>query len=332
MKKNKDKIVFVGEQLHGLNSLIHDTLDEWYDAKHRKPSNPELDLINNLVITCCPYCKEKKFKKSGLYKSGIRRYRCNSCGRAFNPLTGTIFDSHKIPISEWIEYLMHLFEFHSITSSARDNRNAKSTGRYWLSKVFAVLKDCQKEVVLTGDIYLDETYFSVMPKNTILKIKNKKYAGISRNKICVASATDGKNTFIVVCGKAKPSKARISNAFKGHIDICSRLIHDGDNSHSILVKEYKMKEIVHLTKKTKHLSDKENPMNPINSVHRNLKTFMRQHPGYKRENLQDWLNLFWFICQNRDNGLIETIRRFLEIAISTHKVIRFREFYKKSSE
>ena len=58
------------------------------------------------------------FKKSGDYGNGTRRYHCLDCGKAFSPLTGTVFDGHKIPISEWIEYMIHLFEFHSLSSSA----------------------------------------------------------------------------------------------------------------------------------------------------------------------------------------------------------------------
>ena len=58
------------------------------------------------------------FKKSGDYGNGTRRYRCLYCGKAFSPLTGTVFDVHKIPVSEWIEYMIHLFEFHSLSSSA----------------------------------------------------------------------------------------------------------------------------------------------------------------------------------------------------------------------
>ena len=58
------------------------------------------------------------FKKSGDYGNGTRRYRCLDCGKAFSPLTGTVFDAHKIPISEWIEYMIHLFDFHSLSSSA----------------------------------------------------------------------------------------------------------------------------------------------------------------------------------------------------------------------
>ena len=53
---------------------------------------------------------------------------------------GTLFDSRKIPLSEWVEFLLHLFEFHSVKTSARDNRNAESTGKYWLAKVFSALE------------------------------------------------------------------------------------------------------------------------------------------------------------------------------------------------
>lgn len=58
------------------------------------------------------------FKKLGDYGNGTRRYRCLYCGKAFSPLTGTVFDVHKIPVSEWIKYMIHLFEFHSLSSSA----------------------------------------------------------------------------------------------------------------------------------------------------------------------------------------------------------------------
>lgn len=78
--------------------------------------------------------------------------------------------------------MFHLFEFHSLSSSARDNRNAKTTGKYWISKVFAVLTDCQKNIVLSGRIYLDETYFSVMPKNQTKKHTENITEGFSGTK------------------------------------------------------------------------------------------------------------------------------------------------------
>ena len=116
--------------------LVENTINEWYEAKHRKQCIDEIEFINSQKIDICPFCGSKKFYKCGKTSTGIQRFKCHTCSRRFNVLTGTIFDSKKIPISEWIEYLLHLFEFHSIKSSSFDNRNAETTGKFWLQKVF----------------------------------------------------------------------------------------------------------------------------------------------------------------------------------------------------
>lgn len=228
--------------------------------------------------------------------------------------------------------MIHLFEFHSLSSSARDNRNAKTTGKYWISKVFAILSDCQKNIVLSGKVYLDEMYFSVMPKDQTKKHDGKHYRGLSRNKICVVTATDGVDVFLAVCGRAKPSRARILKAFEGHMKNGSVLIHDGENSHKILTEAFGLTEEVHTTKETRNLSDDDNPMEPINAVHRNLKRFMREHPAYDRDDLQDWLNLFWFIYTNHGIPMDDKVKKLLQMAILTHKVIRFREVFAKKAD
>lgn len=323
---NNNKNGFPKANLFDFERFCEDTMDEWYDAKHRKPSDSELRLLDGLPIKCCPRCGCDRFKRSGRYRNGTRRYRCLGCGRAFSPLTGTSFDSHKIPISEWLEYLIHLFEFHSVASSARDNRNVKNTGKYWISKVFAVLSGCQDSVILSGRVYLDETYFSVKPKDEERK-DGKLLRGLSRNKICVATATDGKHVLLAVCGSAKPSKTKLLMVFGGHIAKGSTIVHDGEKSHSALIEGFKLKEELHKGSKTKGLENKDNPMEPINAVHRVLKRFMRSHPSYDRGSLQDWLNLFWFIATNKDKTPQEKAMRFIQMAILTHKVVRYREIF-----
>ena len=142
--KNEDKST--------VQNLISSTIHEWYDAKHRMTSEDEIVLINGIEIKQCPHCGNTHIIKNGFYKNKIQRYHCDLCRSNFSPLTNTVFEGKKIPISEWIEYLIHLFEFHSIRSSARDNRNSESTDKYWLVKVFAILEDIQKDVILEGNI------------------------------------------------------------------------------------------------------------------------------------------------------------------------------------
>ena len=259
--------------------LISSTIHEWYDAKHREPTKEEIQLINSVQVRKCPECGSTHIVSNGKYQSGIKRYLCYDCRKSFCLLTNTIFADRKIPISEWIEYLIHLFEFHSIRSSARDNRNANSTGKYWLIKVFSVLEDIQKDVVLSGDIYLDEMLFPVVKHKEILR-DGKKLKGISRNKIAVAAAFDSNgNYLLMVENTGKPSNRSTWKALGIHIKEGSHLIHDGEHSHGMLVRKLNLTEKVYSSAETKGLSDEENPLDPINDIHSLAKRFMKAHGG-----------------------------------------------------
>lgn len=281
--------------------LVESTVSEWYDAKHRTMSKEEIIFINSLPIENCRLCDSSEFTKNGHRKDGIQIYFCKTCHHQFNPLTNTIFDSKKIPILEWIEYLLHLFEFHSLHSKAYDNRNSETTAKYWLIKVFEVLKGIQDDIVLDGTVYLDETYFSKAKQNKIKK-DGKELRGISRTS---TMRTYGK-----------------------HIAEGSTIVHDEEKSHNILVEELGLKNEVYLSNKIKQLNDKENPLYPVNHLHMLLKKFIRAHGGYDRENLQDWMNLFWFIM-NEPKDRYDKVLKFIKMAIMSPKRVKYRDALSK---
>lgn len=307
--------------------LIENTVMEWYESKHRKISIDEINFINSINIKKCPFCNTDHIIRNGHRNDGIQRYKCISCNKRFTPLTNTIFDSHKIPISEWIEYLLHLFEYHSIKSSAYDNRNVSSTGTYWLRKVFEVLKDIQDDVMLDGTIYLDETYIPKMQRENITK-DGKKLRGISRNKIGVCVATNEKTSIYLVSGTSKPSKKSTLRTYGKHIVPESTIIHDGDNSHQILIDTLNLESIVYSTKETNGLKDEDNPLYKINHQHSLLKRFMREHGGFNRNELQDWMNLFWFI-QNGPQDRYDKVLEFIKLAIISPKRMKYRDVMSK---
>ena len=316
--------------LTNTEKLISSTVGEWYAAKHREASVEEIVLINSHIPSACPYCGAEVFIRKGFYTNGIQRYQCKICDQKFSPLTNTIFDSRKIPFSEWIEYLIHLFEFHSITTSARDNRNASSTGKYWLIKVFSVLKDTQAPVMLHGKVYIDEMFFSRYPRDLILK-EGKKLKGISRNKICVAVGNDNHGgILIVVENVSKPSNKSTWEAYGSHIKEGSHLIHDDEHSHCILVRKLHLTESVYPSSETKGLKDEENPMDPINNLHALIRRFMREHGGFDRDDLQDWMNLIWFIMSPPRNRY-EKVKKFIDMALSSPLKVRYRDVMSKKS-
>lgn len=313
-------------------SLVSGTIREWYDEKHRAPSADEIALVNAAKVTECPYCGSGRFVRDGRSGNGVRRLLCRGCGRRFGPLTNTVFDGHKIPISERIEFLLHLFEFHSVATSARDNKNAETTGRYWLEQVFCVLEGYQDGIVCAGRVYEDETLVSVDPKERARNADGTWPRGISRNKVSIAAATDGTRTVLVATSASKPSKRSIAKALGTHIEPGSTLVHDGDNSHAALIDRLHLESEVHPTAETKGMDDKDNPLDPVNDLHDKLKRFLRAHEPFGRDRLQDWLNLFAFIW-NPPDSRYDKVALFIDMAVSTRRRVRYRDvFARKEAE
>ena len=311
--------------------LIESTVLEWYEQKHRRPSAEEVAFVNSIPVRSCPRCGHGIVSREGKRRgNGIQRWRCHGCGRYFTPLTDTIFDSRKIPISEWIEYLLHLFEYHSVNTSAFDNRNAKTTGGYWLSKVFAVLNGIQRGIVLKGRVHIDEKLFDA-PNSAKEGIRAKGGSALSRGcQYYVATATGGDGAFFLVMGKSKPSEKACLRTYGRHIAELSTLVHDGEQSHNSVIDALALRSEVHASAETKGLKDRENPMDPINDVHDKMEKFMKAHPGYDRSRLQDWMNLFWFIwCTPGDK--MDKVKAFINLAISRKNRVKYRDRFRKRS-
>lgn len=307
--------------------MIQETTLSWYAEKHRRPTDNELKFINSIDIRQCHRCGCSKIRKDGFTRSGLQLYYCNFCHHRFTPLTNIIFDGKKIPISEWMEYLEHLFYFHSIKSSAYFNRNAEKTGKYWLVKVFSVLKHIQDKIILNGGIYLDETYIQRNKDERETK-DGKELRGISRNKLGIGVATNKSESIFIATGTSKPSKASTWRTYGSHIANNSMIIHDGEKSHSILIEKLNLTSTVHTTKETKGLPDKKNPLNPVNRLHFLVKSFLRAHGGFNKDNLQDYLNLFWFIMNGPEDDKAK-VDRFIELAVLSPSRVKYREVFPK---
>ncbi len=305
--------------------MVSDFLGSWYVTKHWRPGRKEIEFVNSLKPKSCPCCGSKDIVKKGKQKkTGLQRWKCKSCGKRFTPLTGTVFDSRKIPIADWIEYLIHLFEYHSVSSAAYDNRNADSTGYYWLKKVFFVLKGYQDDIVLKSKVWIDETYVSIW-KTARTKKGTNELRGLSRNQCCICTGTDGKKTFLIFCGMGKPSSPKAWRSYSPHIPKEATLIHDGERSHNILIEKLALKSEVHSTEETKGMPDGVNPMNEINTVHRYLKRFLSRHDGFDTDELQDWLNLFCFLWNEGPNDY-DRVTAFIDRAVRKRALLRYSEW------
>ena len=307
----------------GLDKAVKTT----YEFKHKPILNKsELNIFNSVVITKCRYCGCNSFIKNGKTPDGLQKYKCKNCFKTFTIITHTIFDSHKIPLSEWVDFLRNIFSFQSFDSTSRNNGNSINTTRYWISKVFLTLRGYQDNILFTGTIELDETYYNAIKADIQYKENGKKYRGLSRNKYCIGVMLneEGKVFCFNQGLKGKPSIKSTLDCFKDHIEYGSTLIHDAELSHRKLVEVLGLKEEVYFTNEIKYLKDSDNPLFRINKVHFLLKKFLNAHCGFNREHLQDYLNLFSFII-NTPSSYIEKIEIFLKLVFENSILLRYRD-------
>ena len=331
-KKSRRKTPWDSEEnLTPVQAFLKENYDARYASHHRKVEEcGESDMVNFYTPSKCPFCNSMKFKKSGYTESGVQRYKC-ICIKTFLPTTGTIFDDHKLSISEWMEYCLNLFRHVSILADSWSNKNAYNTSRYWLKKLFLTLEGVQDSVVLSGDVWLDETFYSVMLKDIERNSDGSKLRGLSKNQICIGVATDRRQTIFLVEGVGKPSQKKTFEAFKDHIQPKSTLIHDKESAHKRLVKKLELESITYSSKELKGLLDKDNPLYPVNRAHAILKMFLNSHTGFLREDIQGYLNLFSLVT-NPPDEMLAKVELVINLAFRNPKTLRYRELFGSNTE
>lgn len=315
------------EEMSPAEKMIHYNYLKDHEAHHPPIGDDlEVELINSHRPSSCPFCGAEHFSMKGLDAHGIQRYKCSICGKRFKPTTGTIFDSRRIPLSEWIQYLLNLFQFVSISAGSWNNKNTFQTSDYWLKKVFLILDGYQNDIVLADKIWLDETFYSVVMRDRERDADGNLLRGLSRNQICIGVATDKKQTICIVEGHGRPSQSRSYSTFAAHIKSGSTLVHDQDNTHRKLVNSLQLQSEEYNSKLIKDLPDKENPLYPINHVHFLLKAFLNSHSGFDRSDLDGYLNLFSFMM-NPPSEHLEKVAKIFDLGFQNPKTLRYRDLF-----
>jgi hypothetical protein len=315
------------EQKTPMQEFICRNYEAQYDERHPPISETgETELINSYVPNECPNCTNDCFKLNGKTGNGVQRYMCFGCGQTFTPVTRTIFEGHKVSLSEWIEYILNIFRYVSINADSWNNRNAFTTSRYWLEKLFLVLDTYQHGLKLSGKIWFDETFYSVRNEDITRTEDGKKLRGLSSNQMRIGVACDKSHAICIFEGFGKPSQKTTYESFKSHIEQGSTLIHDKEKAHKKLINELCLKSISYDSQEIKHLPEKDNPLYRVNRIHYLLKGFLYAHTSFNRDKLQDYLNLFTFVMNPPSNHL-EKVEILMDLAFNNPKTLRYRKFY-----
>ncbi|WP_456305480.1 transposase [Gluconacetobacter takamatsuzukensis] len=104
----------------------------------------------------CPRCRSDRIGAWG-YAHGLPRYRCKTCLRTFNALTGTSLARlrHK---DRWLGFAAALAQATSIRKTAKACAITIRTSFRWQHR-FLAAPSCEQPALMSGIVEADETFF-----------------------------------------------------------------------------------------------------------------------------------------------------------------------------
>ena len=245
-----------------------------------------------------PSCGEPSPWGDGRAPSGVRRWRCPSCGARFTSLSGAVLENCKKPLATWVDFIRLTLFAVPLDACAEACRITHQTAWEWRHRLLAAVDGYQGRIVLRGRVWIDETYVNDTDLSHGYGQARKR--GLSWQKLCIAVGIDArKEPVAVVCGRGKPSTKRIKEALGGHLAEGAVVVHDREKAHNGLIREagcggesYKadVRDPVYLEK-----------MALVNNLCSWIKRYLWRFTGMDPANLQSYLNLYVYLFRVKRN-------------------------------
>ena len=224
-------------------------------------------------------------------------------------------------MTAWVEFLLAIMSFESLTGIARRDRRSPTTPAYQLAKLFMVLDGIQDAVVLSGRVRADEMMYPVPAADRDPLLAGRRVGGYSRNNTCIAIACEegehGSAVFRVL-GLGKPSAERAKAAYCPHLSRGLVLVHDRENSRNAVVRELGLVSETYDSREIERLPDEENPLWKVNRLCFLLRLFLDGHTGFDRANFPGCLDLF-SVMMNPPEDRLEKVALVLDRAMAPRK-------------
>ena len=259
----------------------------------------------------CPHCHNKYIVKNGKNKN-VQRYLCKACKRSFVSTTNTPIFSTKKDITVWLNFLDCLINQYSIVKTSKLLNISVSTAFLWRHKILDAIREKYTCLKLDKEIQCDETFFQesfkgnhkldgfVMPRKPHKRGGQARFKGISKEKVCVLTALDSsKNLFIAPIAMGKPSSNDLIRSVGKTMTPGSTLITDSLFSYKTLSSYCKLNHVA--IPKGQH-SFKNFNIQKVNSLHSNIKRFIRVYRGVSTKYLANYLALFKYIFSNMEES------------------------------
>ena len=290
--KNKDfsqLLLQITEMDHRQRSALQDCLSHLSD---------ETQVIESIESKFdadgkCPFCSHDHYYRHG-FASGLQRYRCISCQRTFNALTGTPLARlrHK---NKWLNYLKAIAESLPIRKAAAMVGLNRKTSFRWRHRFLTWIAS-DHPLALHGITETDETYLLESHKGSRhLTRKPRKRGGsaskrgLSKEQVCILVARDRAGcTVDFVTGKGPVGAASLKSSLKPILDADVLLVSDGHAAYKTFCQSEGIShEIINLSKGERvkgafHLQN-------VNAYHSRFKTWLVRFHGVATKYLENYL-------------------------------------------
>lgn len=129
----------------------------------------------------CPKCSGTNYVRCGRSKAGTQRYLCKICYAKFSDTNDTVMFSKKLDLSTWYSMINLMINDTKLKAIIDLLHISSKTAYLWRMKIYAVTEKLRKDVILEGNVWIDEKYVHVNKSIVVMKEGTKEYRGLSRN-------------------------------------------------------------------------------------------------------------------------------------------------------
>lgn len=307
--------------LNWLNKQIYnetDTKTELSVYEIRKESISSRGVV-------CPHCKSTEIIGHGTFHDR-KRYRCKSCRKTFNELSGTAI--HKIHLKEkWNAYLECMVQGLSLRKAAKIVGINLRTSFAWRHRILSSLNDvgCSR---MEGIVEADETFFLYSEKGSRnLDRKPRKRGGkasrdgMNKEHVNVIVATDRKgNRAMNVGNQGVVTKKAIEKSIGVWINKeGSVLVSDSHMTFQAFAKENKLPHKMLSARKKQHVVDQYYHIQHVNNIHGQLKKFLINFNGVASKYLQNYVNYYKVFTKFKQDEIIKAMMENIDVYYGTLK-------------
>jgi transposase-like protein len=265
----------------------------------------------------CPRCHSLRVHRDG-HADGLQRYRCVSCARSFNSLTGTPLARlrHR---TKWLPYLDCMLQSGTVRRAAALVGIHKNTSFRWRHRFLHSTKH-DRSLPLAGIIEADETYLLESQKGSRQLGRparrrggSARRRGLSHEHDCILVARDRTGrTVDFVTGRAPLRPAHLQRCLPPVVAADVMLVTDGHPAYPAFARKAGISHRAVNLSAGVRVAGALHVQN-VNAYHSRFKQWLRRFNGVASRYLPNYLGWRWAL----DGGRISSPEMLLRSALAT---------------